>query len=301
MKVRIGYVFSLLRGDPQADRVVPPTGYTAWLTQFTAAAMALLAVFALAVALATDRMAERWATDLARTSTLRISAQPDQMAAQTAAALRVLDATRGVLSARALTAEEQLALLEPWFDTRLSSEFLPIPQLIEIVADDPGYDSIGLRARLFAEVPGAILDDHSRWREPLSSAARRVKVMGFASLLLIGLSTAAMVTLAARAALFANANVIRVLRLLGARDVYIARAFVRRFTLRTLSGATIGTGAGMAVIAFLPANDIADGFLTGLAFSGAQWLLALLIPPAAAVTAFVSTRAAALRALGGHS
>ena len=50
-----------------------------------------------------------------------------------------------------------------------------------------------------------------------------------------------MITLAANAALATNAQVIRVLRLIGARDTYIARAFVRRFTLRALSGAAIGT------------------------------------------------------------
>ena len=38
-----------------------------------------------------------------------------------------------------------------------------------------------------------------------------------------------MITLAARAALATNAEVIRVLRLVGAKDSYIARAFVRRF------------------------------------------------------------------------
>ena len=51
---------------------------------------------------------------------------------------------------------------------------------------------------------------------------------------------AAMITLAANAALATNAQVIRVLRLIGARDTYIARAFVRRFTLRALSGAAVG-------------------------------------------------------------
>ena len=40
---------ALLRGDPLADRAVPPTGFTATLTLFTAAAMAFLAVFALAL------------------------------------------------------------------------------------------------------------------------------------------------------------------------------------------------------------------------------------------------------------
>jgi cell division transport system permease protein len=301
LKVRIGYVFSLLRGDPQADRAVPPTGYTARLTQFTAGAMALLAVFALALSLATNRMADRWSAELAQTSTIRISAPPDQVAAQTAAALRALDTTPGIIEARALTPEEQRALLSPWFGPDLPLDTLPIPQLIEIVEGDPGYDAAGLRARLQAEVPGAILDDHARWRDPLIAAANRIRLMGIVALFLIALSTAAMITLAAQAALFANAQVIRVLRLVGARDIYIARAFVRRFTLRALAGAAIGTVLGLIAIAFLPSSDVAGGFLTGLAFSGAEWLLPLLIPPAAALTAFIATRGAALRSLRGQS
>jgi cell division transport system permease protein len=295
------FVIGLLRGDQRADRAVPPTGFTARLTLLTAAAMALLAVFALALALATDRMASRWTSELARTSTLRISAPPDQTEAQTAAALRVLETTPGIASARALSDEEQRALLTPWFGPDLPLESLPLPRLIEIVEADPGYDPTGLRARLLAEVPGAVLDDHARWREPLVAAAERVRLLGLVALVLILLSTAAMITLAAQAALYANAQVIRVLRLVGARDVYIARAFVRRFTLRTLTGAGIGTLAGLVAIAILPARDVADGFLTGLAFSGTEWLLPLLIPPAAALTAFLATRAAALRALRDQS
>ncbi len=301
LKVRIGFVFSLLRGDPQADRAVPPTGYTARLTQFTAGAMALLAVFALALSLATDRMADRWSAELARTSTIRISAPPDQAEAQTRAALNVLSTTPGIESARALAPEEQRALLAPWFGPDLPLDTLPIPQLIEIIEGDPGYDATGLRARLLAEVPGAILDDHARWRAPLIDAAHRVRLMGLVALVLIAASTGAMITLAAQAALYANAQVIRVLRLVGARDIYIARAFVRRFTLRALVGAAIGTLLGMVAIALLPSSDVAGGFLTGLGFAGLQWVLPLLIPPAAALTAFIATRAAALRSLKGQS
>ena len=51
---------SLLLGDAQADRVVPPTGFTAQLTVFASAAMAFLAVFALALSLASGRLADRW-------------------------------------------------------------------------------------------------------------------------------------------------------------------------------------------------------------------------------------------------
>ena len=64
------------------------------------------------------------------------------------------------------------------------------------------------------------------------------------SILLIAASTAAIVTMAANAALAANHQVIQVLRLVGAKDAYIARAFTRRFTLRAFWGAIIGMTAG---------------------------------------------------------
>jgi cell division transport system permease protein len=292
---------ALVAGDPQADKSVPPTGFTANLTVFTAAAMAFLAVFAIALSLATGRLADRWAAEMARTSTLRISAPVDQADAQVRAAVNVLNTTPGVASARPLTKEEQRALLEPWFGPDLPLDTLPIPQLIEIVEDADGYDAIGLRARLQAEVPGAVLDDHTRWREPLVAAAARLRWLGLISLALIAASTAALITLAAQSALSANAQVIRVMRLVGAQDTYIARAFVRRFTLRALLGAAVGMVIGLLAVLALPRGDDASGFLTGLGFQGTGWLWPLVVPPLAAVVAFVATRWAAFRTLREQS
>ena len=107
-----------------------------------------------------------------------------------------------------------------------------------------------------------------------------------------------MVTLAARAALAANSQVIRVTRLVGAKDAYIARAFVRRFTLRALIGAAIGMIGGMIAIAILPSAAEEGAFLTGLGFQGAGWLWPLVIPPLTAIVAFWATRGAAMRVLG---
>ncbi|WP_172298717.1 FtsX-like permease family protein [Pseudoruegeria sp. HB172150] len=293
----IGDGLAIVRGDAQADRVVPPTGHTAWLTTFTAGAMAFLAVFALALSLATGRLAERWSNELARTATVRISAPAGQEAAQVQAAERVLEQTPGVAETRLLDVEEQRALLEPWFGPDLPVEALPIPRMIEVIEDRQGYDAEGLRLRLAAEAPGAVLDDHTRWRRPLVSAAWRLRILGWLSILLIAGAVGAMITLAASAALAANAQVIRVLRLVGARDVYIARAFVRRFTLRALTGAAVGTVIGMAAIALLPRASEEGGFLTGLGFHGWHWLLPLVIPVLAGLVAFAATRQAALRSL----
>jgi cell division transport system permease protein len=110
-----------------------------------------------------------------------------------------------------------------------------------------------------------------------------------------------MITLAANAALAANAQVIQVLRLVGARDIFIARAFVRRFTLRALAGAAAGTFLGVIAVLLLPSTDIAGGFLTGLGFQGAGWIWPLFIPILAASVAFVATRAAALKTLKERS
>jgi cell division transport system permease protein len=278
--------------------MVPPTGYTAHLTLFASGAMAFLAVFALALSLASGRLATRWAEELARSATVRISAPQDQMADQTRAALEILNQTPGVASARALTVEEQTALLVPWFGAGVTLEGLPVPQLIEVVGADIGFDLRGLSLRLSAEVPGAVLDDHSRWREPLVDAARSLRRLGWVSILLIGGAMAAMITLAANAALAANAQVIEVLRLVGAKDQYIATAFVRRFTLRALIGSAVGVGVGMAGVVLMPEASQEGGFLTGLGFQGAGWLLPMLIPILGGVVAFGATLLAARRKLG---
>lgn len=297
MKALLNNIVFVFVGDAQADRMVPPTGFTARLTLFASAAMAFLAVFAIALSLASGRLAQRWGQELAQSSTLRISAPAEQMAAQTAAALKVLETTPGIAQATAMSPDEQRALLAPWFGPDLPVEDLPIPQLIAIDETPEGYDAAGLRLRLQAEVPGAILDDHTRWRKPLQQAAGRLRFLGLLSIGLIALVTAAMITLAAQAALAANAKIIAVLRLVGAQDSYIAKAFVRRFTLRALYGATAGSFVGFLALLLLPAAQEQGGFLTGLGFQGlsAAWLL--LIPILAAIVGFIATGTAARRTL----
>ena len=290
-------VFELILGDPQADRAVPPTGVTARLTVFVAAVMAFLAVLTLAISLTTGRVAEVWAQELAQSATLRLPVNQQTADALLLEALDVLETTPGVTSARALSAQEQQALLEPWFGPDLPLEALPIPQLIEIITDGETYDADGLRARLSAQVPGAVLDDHTAWRAPLLEAASSVRFVSWTVILLIGVTVAAMITLAAQASLAANAQVIRVLRLVGARDVYIARAFVRRYTVRAGFGAVVGVVIGAIVTTMMPQGGAGESILMGVGFDGAEWFLLPLIPLLSAVVAFFATRAAAFRRL----
>ena len=281
--ILIGLVLLVLGGD--------------WLVVATAAMMAFLAVFALALALATGRLAERWSEGLAQSLTIRIAAPPETMEEQTRAVLEVLKTTPGLGEARALSDEEMQQLLVPWFGPDLPLDVLPIPRLVEVPVSGRGPDMDGLDLRLKGEAPDAVLDDHTEWRRPLVSAARRLRLLGWLSLALIGATAGTMITLAAQASLAANGQVIRVLRLIGAKDITIANAFVRRFTRRAAVGAAIGTLAGVLAVTLLPRMDAAGSFLTGLGFTGASWLWPLLIPVLAAVIAFFATRRAAIRRL----
>ena len=290
-------LLELMLGDPQADRAVPQTGTTVRLTVFVAAVMAFLAVITLAVSLTTNHVASLWAADLAQSATLRLPADPATADALLLSALDVLETTPGVSGVRALSRDEQQALLEPWFGPDLPLDALPVPQLIEIVTDRDDFDVEGLRARLSAQVPGAILDDHTAWRAPLLDAAARVRLIGWSVIVLIGATVAAMITLAAQAALAANLRIIAVLRLVGAKDAYIARAFVRRFTLRAAGGALVGTLIGLVVVSLMPQGDATSSLLLGVGFEGGEWVWPLLIPVLAAIVAFFATRAAAFRRL----
>ena len=297
-RLNIGSLWQGLTGDKvgAGDRIVPPTGFTAQLTLFSAGAMAFLAVFALALALATGRLADRWSSELAGSVTVRVSAPVAEQDALVQSALSILQTTPGAGTPRLLPEDELAQLLEPWFGPDMPVDALPVPALIDLPVEGE-FDAEGLRLRLEAEVPGAVLDDHTEWRRPLVSAANRLRRLGIVSLMLIGAASAAMITLAAKAALAANVQVIRVLRLIGARDLTIATAFVRRFTRRAAMGSAVGTVLGMGAIAILPDASAAGGFLTGLGFQGADWLMPLTIPLIAAGVGFVATRWAALKML----
>lgn len=279
------------------DLVVPPKGHGVWLVSLSSAAMAFLAVFALALSVSSARLADVWAASLAQTATVRLSAPPEEMAEQLAIVLDVLRTTPGIASAREMGPDEQAALLEVWLGPDLPLDTLPLPRLIEVTETDAGPDRQGLRLRLAAEAPGAVYDDHTRWRAPLVDGARRMQMLATFSLVLIGGIVAAIVTLAASAALASNAQVIRVLRLVGAQDRFIARAFVRRVTRRAALGAALGTVAGLGALLALPEDG--TGTLVDLGFEGASWALPVLLPFAMTVIAFVATWTTAFRVLRG--
>ncbi len=284
-----------LAASVRPGALVPAGKGTGPLVVLAAATTAVLAVFALALALAFGRLAAGWETALAGTATVKLSAPAADLPEKTARAVALLGATPGVVSARALEAHEARRLLEPWLGSDVSLELLPLPQLIEVFADPERFDPAALRERLAAEVPEAELIEHGRWRAALASGARALRLMGMAALTLSATTLVVLIALAASVALAVNGATIRVLRLVGARDAFILRAFTRRFALRAFLGAAVG--AGLASLALLSARAHFSELAQGLGPARSDWALIAAVPVWAALVAWITTWIAARRVL----
>lgn len=287
----------LLHGDRAAARLLPPGAGPPHALGLLAAILGFFAVLALVLGLAAERLSADWDAELADSATLQIVGSEAELETQARAALEVLRTTPGVLSVRMIEVEEQRALLEPWLGTGAALDGLPLPLLIAIEADYAVLDRDALAGRLAADAPGAVFDDHAAWRAPLLATAERLAAFAWASLGLVGVAFIAVATLAARAAMAASGRDIRTMRLVGARDRFISRAYTRRFAVRAFGGAAVGAAAALGLVALLPSAGEAGIPRLALGLEGWHWALPLLVPVLAGSLAWLATARAVRRAL----
>ena len=271
--------------------IVPRSGWAAALTALTALAMSFLAVLTLSAGIAAERLAANWRSELAGIATVRISAPLDQLEARVTAALTVLASAPGVADARLLSDAEHLSLLEPWLGAGNWLDDLPVPRLIEVQIEAPEPDPAAIQTRLDAAAPGAVYDDHALWRQPLVRAAMALRRLAWFATALVALAAAGMVALAARSTLAGNAEVVRVIRLIGGEEKFIENAFVQRLAARAALGGLAGAILGTVSLMLMP--EMAPG--TALALSLApdppgRALLLLAVPTVAAIIAWAAAR-----------
>ncbi|MEL6767495.1 MAG: cell division protein FtsX [Pseudomonadota bacterium] len=276
-------------------RLLPRGGWGAALSTLASLAMAFLALVTLATGMAAARLGADWQAALSGSATVRIASGAEMggegnEGGAEARVLAVLSATPGIASARPLDRSEQAALLAPWLGEGEALSSLPVPQLIDVTLEDGGPDAAALAAALEAAAPGTVYDDHGSWRGPLIEGAEAVERLALGASLLVALAAAGMVGLAARASLAGNVEIVRVVRLIGGEERFIARAFVRPLAWRTGAGAALGAGLAAMALALLPeAGDV-----VGLDLAPAPERLALLAIAVAAGAALIGWVAAHL-------
>ena len=293
--------------NPKAPTGLMPSDSASGATLHTiVAVMSFLACLALGGVLTLSRMASQWTDGLSSSATVQLlpSSQisPED---QVKEALSVVSQWPGIMSAKALSRGEANALLEPWLGKGNVLDDLPAPRLIEVTLK-PGQpvELAGLALKLADTVPGAQLDDHTRWNAELAGFAASSAAIGWSMLLLIALATLAIIVFATQAGLRTHREIVEVVHMIGARDVFIAKEFQGHFLWLGIRGGIIGlviaivTLFGSSLFWVSRESPVAGQYLPQLMGSPFYYLWLILVPLIMGVIAMMTARFTVLRVLG---
>lgn len=288
-------------GGERGARLVPQArlvGPMPWVI----AIMVALTVIAAAGGLALQNMAEAARAELSGGVTVQvIEAFPAERDRQARAVTAALAADPAVASYRRVPEAELDALLEPWLGGGASDATVPVPALIDVrlrgVADRVAIDR--LQTRLLEVAADARVDAQAGWLQPVFAAIASLQWLAVALVVLLALTSAAAVWLAARSALGSNRNTIEIVHLLGGTDGQIARIFQRSIGYDAVLGGAVGLAIGLAGVIVLGRQFAAlgSGMMAGGGLGPFDWLTLAAIPLAGAVIAVVTGRLTVLAAV----
>ncbi|PLX44830.1 MAG: ABC transporter permease [Hyphomicrobiales bacterium] len=256
------------------------------------------------------QVVDGWTSGIASQITVQITqADSSGIDQRIASAVKILKATPGVQSAVPQSPEDAVKMLEPWLGKGNVLQDLPVPRLILVGIDPEAPPKLNaLAARLSREVPGASLDDHSRWQTELTRTAGMIRLGAFSILALVVLTTISIVIFATRAAMAGNRDIVEVLHMIGARQSYIARQFQVHFLILGIKAGIIGVILGSATFflfsltlsqaggqALLQQNNFQ--LIGSIALNPGGYAALLAVPPAAALISVLTSRFAVLRFL----
>jgi cell division transport system permease protein len=267
--------------------------------------MVFLAALATGAGFAIDAALMRWDDGLRGTLTVQLP-QPavgPLSAASIDQAVALLRGTAGVVSVKALDAQAEAQLLQPWLGESVDAAQLPLPILIDVQrSEDASLDLAGLTQRLAAIVPGATVETHGAWLEQLFRVAWLIEIGAAGIVGLIGLAAVLTVIFTTRTGLMIHAQVVDLLHLMGAADNYIARQFQWHAFRLGLRGGVIGlilallAFGALRVAAEQGGNSAAD-LAPGLRLPIVAWVLVAVLPPVMGLVGLVTARVTVLRIL----
>ena len=263
--------------------------------------MVFLSGVAVSGALSIRDSAESWRDDLSRSLTVQIVAtDKQQREKETESALGILVDTPEILRAELLGDEEVASLLEPWLGTGDIASKLPIPALIDVyIVPGAALDVEALGQQLASVAPSALLDSHQKWLNDLLRLSDILQWISASILVLVGLTTVAIVSFATHAGLAAHRDIIEVIHLIGARDRQIARAYQWRFLAISLKGGLLGVLFVLAAFTaiYIASANLGSVLLPRLTPSTSALIAVAVLPVAAAFVTMVTVRIAVLRSL----
>jgi cell division transport system permease protein len=262
--------------------------------------LCFLACMAALTVVASDRAAAGWSRDIRSEITVQVRPQGLESGSVAAAhAAEALAGINGVGQVTALEPDKAKALIKPWLGDAVLDD-LPIPNLVEVSLDPRHPASLhDIRTALSTQNIDASVDDHSVWLKDVQQSALTIRLLSLGVFLIIGSATAAVVGFATRAGLAARGNIVEVLSLCGASDIFIAERFQNRFARMAFESGLLGAGLSAVAMALIKVTGRSQSFALALPFSWSDLLILLPCPVLVALIAAVTARMVTLRLLGG--
>ncbi|WP_305097286.1 cell division protein FtsX [Croceibacterium aestuarii] len=268
------------------------------------AIMIALTVIAAAGGLALSNIASHARSQIAGGLTVQVvEAAPAERNRQAEVAVAILSNREDIASVRRVPDEELAELLEPWLGdfAGQGDEAIPTPALIDARLQGPITPRrlAELRDTLSASVPSARVDAQAGWLAPVFQAIASLQWLAIGLVVLLALTSAAAVWLAARSALGSNRDTIEIVHLLGGTDRQIARLFQRSIAADATVGGVVGLALGVAALFVLGRQFAAldSGMVGGGGLKMVDWVLIGAIPVAGIVLAVLTARFTVLAAL----
>ncbi len=280
---------------------IPRGRETGGLLAWVIAVMVYLCGLSLAGGFGVKNAFSGWTGELTQSLSIQIShTDSAERERQTGAALVLLADTPGIAEARAMTNRELADLLEPWLGSGNLTDDLPVPAMIDVtLAPNTTIDTGALAAHIRTVAPDARLDDHQQWIGRLVDLAGAVEWTAAGIVLLIVLSTIAVVMLGTQAGLAAHRGSIEIMHLIGAEDKTIWAEFRYRFMIHGLKGGVIGLAlaAGTVLLLTKLAGKLGDGLMPQFRLEIWEWAILAALPLLAALLAIWTARLTVMRAL----
>lgn len=268
------------------------------------AIMIALTVMAAGAGLALNNVAQNARTEISGGITVQIvEAAPQERDRQAERAVSYFSNREDVASVRRVPDEELHELLAPWLGemgTRVE-DGVPIPAMVDVRLSGPVTAArlSQMRSELLAQAPAARIDAQASWLAPVFSAIRSLQFLAIGLIVLLALTSAAAVWLAARSALGSNRDTIEVIHHLGGSDGQIAGIFQRSIAWDAALGGAAGLLLGLAAV-FILGNQfgaLGSGLVAGGGLGPIDWAIIGLIPIVGILLAVITARFTVIAAL----
>lgn len=205
--------------------------------------------------------------------------------------LSILRTTPGVREANVLDDFQMSELMAPWIGGDVNMSDLPLPKLIDVAIDHKNPPLLEqLQMDLSVQVPNATMDSHRIWLTHLVHLSHNIlRIIGII-LLLLFFTVIFTVAYTTKVNLKIQEPVIRLVHMMGAKDLYITN----KYAWRTLKCSFVGSFLGFIFAApilwglMYCFKGTSDTVFVANLFSE-QWLFLALWPILMSFIAFITT------------